>query len=73
MSKTAIPYCLYDEGQVIDYTEHTVFECARWQSNRSVMTPIIGTITATKIVGVMIVIRENWDSMANYLEGISRL
>ena len=55
MSKTAFLYCLYGEEKEIDDTEHTVFECARWQSYRSVLTSIIETITAADIVGVMIV------------------
>ena len=30
MGKTASPYCLYEEGEIIDDAEHTVFECASW-------------------------------------------
>ena len=59
MDKTASLYCLYEEGEVIDDAEHTVFECARWQSYRSVLTSIIGTITAANIVVVMIANRKN--------------
>ena len=33
----------------------------------------IGTTTAVNIVGVMIAIRENWASEANYVERILRL
>ena len=40
---------LYEEGGVIDDAEHTVFECASRQSYRSVLTSIIGTITADNI------------------------
>ena len=54
MGKTASPYCLYEKGQIIDDAEHTVFECTRWQSYRSELTSTIGTITASKIVEVMI-------------------
>ena len=41
IGKTASPYYLYEEGEVIDDAEHTFFECARWQSYRSLMTSII--------------------------------
>ena len=47
-------YFLSEEGEVIDDPEHTIFECARWQSYRSVLTSIIGTIMAANLVGVMI-------------------
>ena len=38
-------------GELLRYTdaEHTVFECTRWQSDRSVLTLIIGTITAARL------------------------
>ena len=60
MDKSAYPYCLYEEGEVNDDAEHTVFKCARWQSYGSVLSSIIGTITAANIVAVMIASRENW-------------
>ena len=47
--------------------------CTRWQSNRSELTSAIGTITAANIVGVMDASRENWASVANYLERILML
>ena len=53
---TTSPYCLYEEREVIDGAE-----CARWQSNRSVLTSIIGTIMAANIVSVMIASRGNWE------------
>ena len=68
MGKTAMPYCPYEEEEVIDDAEHTVYEFTRWQSYRSELTSIIGTITAVNIIGVMIASRENWASVANYLE-----
>ena len=37
------------------------------------MTPIIRTITAATIIGVMMATRENWASVANYMEPILRL
>ena len=49
MGKTP-PYCLWEEGEVIDDAKHTVFECARWQSYCSVLMSIFGTITAGKLV-----------------------
>ena len=58
---------------VIDYAEHTVFECALGQSFRSVLTSTTGTITTANIVGVMIASRDNWASVANYVERILRL
>ena len=64
MDKTISPYRLYEEGEVIDEPEHTVFECARWHSYRSVLMLIIWTITAPNVVGVMIASRENWASVA---------
>ena len=64
MGKTASPYCLYEEGKIINDAEHAVFECARWQSYRSELTSTIGTITAS---------RENGVSVANYVERILRL
>ena len=70
MSKTASPYCLYEEGEEMINAEHTVFEWSHWQSYRSVLMSIIGTITAGNIVGVMIASRENWASLANYVERI---
>ena len=52
MGKTiAFPYCLYEEAEVIENAERTVFECARWQSYRSELTSTIRTITAANIVG----------------------
>ena len=65
-------YSLYEEGKVIYDAEHTVNECARWQSYRSLLTSIIGTITAANIVGIMIASNENWASVANYVECILR-
>ena len=59
MGKIASTYCLYGEGEVLDDTKHTVFECNRWQNYRSVLTLIIGTITAANIVGVKIASGEN--------------
>ena len=73
MDKTACPYCLYEEREVIDDAEDTVFLCAHWQSYRSVLTSIIGTIKAANIVGVMIASRENRASVANYVDWILRL
>ena len=70
ISKTASYYCLYEEGEIIDIAEYTVFGCARWQSYRSELTSTIGTITAANIVGVMIPSRENLASMVNYVERI---
>ena len=45
-----------------------LFESARWQIYRFLLTSIIGTFTADNIVGIMIVSRENWASVANYVE-----
>ena len=39
-------------------TEHTVFECARWQNYRSELISTIGTTTAANIVFIMIASRE---------------
>ena len=68
MGKTASPYCLYEEGELIEDAEYTVFECAHWQSYCSILASIMGTITAANIVGVMIASRENWASVANCVE-----
>ena len=57
MGKTASPYFLYEEGEIIDDAEHTVFQCSGWQSYRFELTSAIGTITAANIVGVMIASR----------------
>ena len=67
MGKTTFPYCPYNEKgkQVIDDTGH--------QSYRSLVTPIIGTITAANIVAVIIASRENWALVACYVERILRL
>ena len=73
MGKTASPFYLYEEGEVIDDAEHRDFECASWQSYRSVLTSIIGTMTAANIVRVMIVSKEYWASVANYVERILKL
>ena len=73
MGKTASPYCLYEEGEIIDDAEHTGFEYARWQSYHSELTSTIGTITAVNIVGVMIASRANCAPVANYVEPILRL
>ena len=73
MGKTVSPYCLYQDGKVIDDAEYTFFEYVRWQIYRSVLTSINGTITVANIVDVMITSRENWASVANYLERILRL
>ena len=73
MGKTASPYCLCEEGEVIDDAKHTVFECARWQSYRSVLMAIIGTITVANIVVFMITSRDNWTSVANYVDWILSL
>ena len=43
------------------------------QSCRSVLTSIIGTTTATNIVRVMILSRENWASVVNYVNRILRV
>ena len=58
---------------MIDDSEHTVFECARWHSYRSELTSTIGMITAANIVGLMIASREKWASMTNYVERNLRL
>ena len=73
MGKIAFPYCLYEEGEVIDDVERNVFECARWQNYRSELTSIIGTITTANIVWVIIASRENWSSVANYVKPILKL
>ena len=65
--------CLYEEGEVMDDAEHTIFECARWQKYRSALTSIIEMIMAANIIRVMIMSRENWTLMANYVERILRL
>ena len=59
MDRTASLYCLYEEGEINDDAEYTVFECARWHSYCSELASIIGTVTATNIVGFMIASREN--------------
>ena len=56
MAKTA---CLYEEEEVINDEEHTVLECTRWQSYRSVSTSIIETITVANIIRIMNESREN--------------
>ena len=70
---TTSPSSDYEEGEVINDAENTVFECAHGQSYRFVLTSIIGTITAANIVEIMIASRENWASVANYVEHILRL
>ena len=59
MGKTAFTYYLHGEGDVLDDTKQTVFECTRWQNYCSVLTLIIGTIMAANIVEVKIASREN--------------
>ena len=59
IGKTASPYCIYEEGEIIEETEHIVFECALWQSYRSQLASTIGTITAVNIVADMIASRKN--------------
>ena len=73
MGKIGSPYCLYEEGEVSNDEEYTVFLCARWQSYRSVLTSIMGTITVANIIRVMIASWENWELVANYMERILRL
>ena len=70
LGKTASPFCLYEEGEVINDAKHTVFECVGWQNYRSVLTATIGTMTATNIVGVMIA---SSASVENYVERILKL
>ena len=43
------------------------------QTYRSVLTSVIGTITAANIVGVMIASKENCASVANCVERLLRL
>ena len=57
MGKTASPYCLYEEGKIIDDAEHTVFKCASLQSYCTELKSTMGTITAANIVRVMIASR----------------
>ena len=73
MDKTASPFYLYQEEEVIDDAEHTVFEYTRQQSYCYVLTTVIRTITVANIVGVMLASRENYESMANCVEQILRL
>ena len=62
MAKTAFPYSLYREREVIDDAEHFVFECACWQSKRFVLTE------QTLCTGVNNYIdHESWDSVVNYV------
>ena len=70
MFKIACSYCFYEERGVIDYTEHTVFVCARCKSYRSLLTTIIRTIMVVKIVGIKTASSEN---CVNYVERILRL
>ena len=72
MGKTTFPYCLYEESEVVDDTEHIVFESGHWQSYRSVLTSIIGTSTAANIAGVMIASRENSGLIAQLLGAYSK-
>ena len=78
MGKTAFPYCLYEEGEVINDAEYTVFEFSsfeyvRWESYRFVLTSIIASITVDNIIGVIISGRGNRVSVANYVERILRM
>ena len=73
MGKTAYLCCLYKEGEVINDIDHPVFACARQQSYRFVLTPVIGTITVANMVEVMIASKGNWISGANYMKLILRL
>ena len=66
-------YYLYKEQEVIDDAEHTVFECARWQIYRSVLTSVIGGSTIINIVVVKIRSRENFVSVVSYVKRILRL
>ena len=50
-----------------------LFESECWQSYCSVLTSINETITAANIVVVRISSRENWISVANYVERMLRL
>ena len=68
MDKTSPLYFLYEGREIIDAAKYTVFKCARWQNYRSELMSIIATITATNIVCAIIACRENWESVANYME-----
>ena len=52
MDKTASlpPYCLYEEGKIIDDAEHIVYEYGRWQIFRSELTSTIETIAAIETI-----------------------
>ena len=63
-TKSPLILFLHEKGKVIDDAEHIVFECGHWQSYRSVLTSIIGMITAANNV-VMIASEKNWASVAN--------
>ena len=73
ITKTASPFCLYEEGEVIDDAEHTVFKGARWQRYRCELTSTIGTITEAYMVWLIIASRENWASVANCVKRILKL
>ena len=50
ISKTVSPYYLYEEGEVTDDNEYSVFDCDGWHSYRSVLTSILGWVIMTNYV-----------------------
>ena len=73
MGKSASPYCLYKEQEIIDDREHIIFECTRCHCYRSALMPTVGTIMVANIVEIMISNIEKWTSVVKNVEFILRL
>lgn len=72
MGKCDMPFCLYEETEVIDDAAHTFFTCTRWVNARHQLEINIGRITTDNLIEKMIESEEQWQNVATYCERILR-
>lgn len=60
-------------GEAEDDVEHTIFKCDAWFQRRRRAETITGTdINPGNMIPTMLATRENWDAVAEMIQGIMR-
>ena len=67
MCNVGNPSCRYCEA-AIDDTEHTFFQCDRWEAPRSRLETKVGHLTPNNVIGVMLERKEFWEAIFAFVE-----
>ena len=71
MGKARHSACIYGDSDEDD-AEHTIFECSRWQEERSSLVGQTGDIDPDNLLSRMMESENNWKRIARFIEQILR-